>query len=111
MKVQLTRAEIAESLRPRPGQRPDELARLTFDGLEDILRGIVAEEFPRGHAIGEVAAAMGFLLAGCIEQAARAARQAVTPHALPAASQPASAADLLAGVVRLRSLNRDKVRR
>jgi len=99
----LSRAEIAELLRPRPGQTPEEVASLTAHALEAALRGIAAGSIPGGYTINEAAAAIGYLLAGCPEQAARAARQIVTPYALPPASRQASPAELLAGLSRLRS--------
>ena len=82
-KKALTRAEIAEMLRPRPGQTADELASVTLDALEAALEGIAAGTFPGGYTIDSAASAIGYLLAGCTEQAARAARQIVTPYAFP----------------------------
>lgn len=81
-KKRLTRAEIGELLRPRTGRQPDEVARLTLDGLEAVLKGIAAGDIPGGHTIDAAAVALGYLLAGCTEQAARAARQVVIPYAL-----------------------------
>ena len=100
----LTRAEIDALLRPRAGQTTSELADLTLDGLEAALKGIAAGDIPGGHTIDAAAAAIGYLLAGCMEQAARAARQVAVPYALPAASRQATAMELLAGVAQLRSL-------
>lgn len=99
----LTRSEIGELLRPSPGQAADELIGLTLHGLEAALEGIAAGSIPAGYTIDAAAAAIGYLLAGCTEQAARAARQVVNPYALPPASRQATAAELLAGVARLRS--------
>ena len=95
---------IGELLRPRPGQQQDELVDLTIEGLAHTLKGIAAGEIPSGYSVQAAATAMGYLLAGCTEHAARATRQAVTPYALPAASRPASAAELLTGFAKLRSL-------
>lgn len=105
-KKTLTRAEIGELLRPRAGQKPDELSSVTLDGLEAALEGIAAGDIPRGYTIDAAAAAIGYLLAGCMEQAARAARQVVVPAALPAASRQATAAELLTALAQLRSLTR-----
>jgi hypothetical protein len=102
-KKTLTRAEIAELLRPRPGRTADELASLTLDALEAALEGIAAGNVPGGYTIDSAAAAIGYLLSGCTEQAARAARQIVAPYALPPASRQATPAELLGGVARLRA--------
>lgn len=102
----LNRAEIDELLTPRPGQGSSQLAGLTMEGLEATLKGIAAGEFRSGYAIHYAATAMGYLLAGCTEQAAWAARQAVAPYALPAAARQALPAELLAGVAKLRLLPR-----
>ena len=101
-KKALTRAEIAEMLRPRPGQSADELTTATPDGLHAALEGIAAGSIAGGYTIESAASAIGYLLAGCTEQAARAARQIVTPYALPAASRQATPDELLGGVARLR---------
>lgn len=103
----LTRAEIDELLTPHPGQGSSQLAGLAMDGLEATLKAIAAGEFRSDYAIHYAATAMGYLLAGCPVEAAWAARQAVAPHALPAATRRASATELLAGVARLRSLRQD----
>jgi hypothetical protein len=100
----LTRTEIGELLRPRPDLQQDELIDLTIEGLAAALSGIAAGEIPSGYSVQAVATAIGYLLAGCTEHAARATRQAVMPYALPAASRPASAAELLTGLAKLRSL-------
>ena len=78
-----------------------------MDALEATLKGIAAGEIRSDYAIHYAATAMGYLLAGCPEEAAWAARQAVAPYALPAAMRRASAIELLAGVAQLRSLRRD----
>jgi hypothetical protein len=104
MEKPLTRTEISEMLRPRPNGESGQFAVLTLDALEATLRGIAAGEIPSGHAIHAAATSMGYLVAGCTEQAARAARQAVVPCALPATSRQASAAELLSGVAQLRTL-------
>ena len=98
----LSRAELAELLRPLPGQTPEQVASLTVDALQAALQGIAAGSIPGGYTINEAAAAIGYLLSGCNEQAARAARQIVTPYALPPASRQATPAELLAGLSRLR---------
>ena len=50
-KKALTRAEIAEMLRPRPGQSADELATVTLDALQAALEGIAAGSIPGGYTI------------------------------------------------------------
>jgi|GEM_PF-6778754 len=100
----LTRADIDEFLQPRPGQDSIQLASLAMDGLEATLKGVAAGEIRSDYAIHYAATALGYLLAGCFEQAAWAARQAAAPCAIPAAARKASAGELLSGVARLRSL-------
>ena len=78
-KKTLSRAEIGEMLRPWPGQAADELTKRTLEGLEDALQGIASASVPSGYTIDSAAAAIGHLLAGCTEQAARAARQVGEP--------------------------------
>lgn len=104
MSKHLTRAEIGELLRPRRGQPQDKLVDLTIEGLTATLNSIAAGERSHDYAIESAATAIGYLLAGCTEHATRAARQAVTPYALSAASRQASAAELLTGLVKLRSV-------
>ena len=50
-----------------------------MDALEATLKGIAAGEIRSDYAIHYAATAMGYLLAGCPEEAAWAARQAVAP--------------------------------
>jgi hypothetical protein len=99
----MTRAEIGELLRPRPEQTADELAALTLEGLGAALRNIEAGEMP-SDTLHYAAAAIGYLLAGSVAQAARSARQVVVPQALTAVSPPATPTELLAGVGRVRAL-------
>lgn len=89
-------------LRPQRGQTEDQLALITLNALEAALHGIAASTIP-SYTIESAAAAIGYLLSGCIEQAARATRQIVTPLALPPASRQATPAELLGAVARLRS--------
>lgn len=97
-------ARIDESLRPREGRQPSELAVATLDGLEAALQGIAAGDVPGGYTIAEAAAALGYLLASCTEQAASATRRVVVPYALPPSSRQATTNELLAGVACLRAL-------
>ena len=106
MEKPLTRSQIDELLRPRAGQVSSQLDGLTMDALEATRKGTAAGEFRSDYAIHYAATAMGYLLAGCTEQAAWAARQAVAPYALPAATRQASPAELLAGVAKLCLLRR-----
>ena len=99
----LTRSEIGDLLAPRPGQQMDELVGLTLEGMEATLRGIEAGSIHRnGYSLHTIAAAMGYLLAGCPAHAASAARQAVIPYALPGVLPCETPAQLLAGIAKLR---------
>ena len=61
--------------------------------LRLILAGIEAKEFRQEYALYIVATSMGLPKAGCYEEAARAAEQAITGVALPAAEHRAPQTD------------------
>jgi hypothetical protein len=63
-KKTLSRAEIAEMLRPQPHQpADDQLAKRILEGLEAALEGIAAGSVPGGYTLDSAAAAIGYLLA------------------------------------------------
>ena len=104
MSQRLTRSEIRELLRPQPGQEPVTIVATTLHAVDATLRSLQAGVFPVDHSIHKIAAAMGYLLAGCEAQAARSAHQALVGIALPAAMPRAGADQLLEGLARLREV-------
>lgn len=104
-----TRAELVARLEPREGQEPSEVAKLTVSALEALLREIDAGAQSSEHSLHYAATAIGYLLADCHEEAARAARQAVSPVALASTVQTrATAADLLEALRLIRSRRKSK---
>ena len=79
-KKALTRAEIAEMLRTRPGQSADELATLTLDALQAALEGIAAGSIPGGYTID--CGSVGARLSAGRLHGASCARSAADRHAL-----------------------------
>ena len=108
MAKRMTRNEIDTLLQPRNDLSSDELAKIAIAGIEATLQGIAAGDIRTDYAIRYTAIAMGYLLADCSAPAVWAARQAIALHAL-SNQPPASAAELSAGVAKLRSLLRDRV--
>jgi hypothetical protein len=66
--------------------------------LRLILEGVQAHEVRQEHAMHFIAASIGFLASGSYREAARAAAQAVSGLALPAADAKATPEDLLRGL-------------
>lgn len=97
-----TRKEIGEFLEPGPKRDRQSLASLTMDALEATLKGLEAGTIRCDYARDYAAMAMGYLLSGCPEDAAWAARQAVMSEAIGKGFESASASELLVGVAKLR---------
>ena len=94
----MNRKAIQDLLRVSPGDPESTVRANLVQALRQILTGIEAKEFRQEYALYFVATAMGFLAAACYQEAARAARQAMTGDALPAAEQRATPTDLLRGL-------------
>jgi hypothetical protein len=89
---------IKDLLRVTPGDPESTVRANLAQALRLILAGIEAKEFRQEYALYFVATSMGFLTAGCHEEAARAAEQAISVVALPAAERRVTPADLLRGL-------------
>jgi hypothetical protein len=89
---------IQDLLRVTPGDPESTVRANLVQALRQILTGIEAKEFRQEYALYFVATAMGFLAAGSYQEAARAAGQAMSGVALPAAEQRATPTDLLRGL-------------
>jgi hypothetical protein len=89
---------IQDLLRVTPSDSESTVRGNLIQALRLILAGIEAKEFRQEYALYFVATAMGFIAAGCYEEAARAAEQAISVVALPAAEHRATPADLLRGL-------------
>jgi hypothetical protein len=89
---------IKDLLRVTPGDPESAVRANLVQALRLILAGIEAKEFRQEYALYFVATAMGFIAAGCYEEAARAAEQAITGVALPAAERRVTTTDLLRGL-------------
>ena len=89
---------IQDLLRVTAGDPESTVRTNLVQALRLILAGIEAKEFRQEYALYFVATSMGFLTAGCYAEAARAAEQAITGVALPAAERRVTPADLLRGL-------------
>jgi hypothetical protein len=99
-----TRKDIGDLLDPDNERTRKQLADVTLHALDATLKGLASGEIRCDYAIHYAATSMGYLLAGCVEQASFAARQAVATYALSGDVPPASATQLLVGLKRLRRL-------